>query len=188
MKSFGSLSVSRRRAVLVVGLAAFAVLTAASGLTAEQAQTQTQTPPPQQTPAPQTPAPAAADQMKFTTDSTLVFMQVAEANTADFELVMGKVKEALAKSDKPERKAQAAHWQVFKAETPPNNGLVMYVMVVNPVTKDLTYDPIKILQESGMAADDLQATYTKLSGALKGINLMGLRRSVDMAGASGGSH
>ena len=36
--------------------------------------------------------------------------------TADFEMVMGKVKEALAKSEKPERKQQAAGWKVFKAD------------------------------------------------------------------------
>ena len=54
--------------------------------------------------------------MKFSSDSTLVLMQVSVASTADFEAAMAKVKEVLAKSDKPERKQQAAHWQVIKAE------------------------------------------------------------------------
>ncbi len=183
MKSFGSVPAAGRRAALAFGLAACAVLCAASGLTAKSPQ---QTPPPAQTPAPAAQAP---DQMKFSTDATLILMQVAVDNAADFELVMNKLKEALAKSDKPERKAQAAHWQVFKADTPPNNGLALYVMVLNPVTKDMTYDPMKILQESGVQGDELQGLYTKLSGALKGMNLVGLNKAVDMGGSmSGGGH
>ena len=38
--------------------------------------------------------------------------------TADFEMVMGKLKEAMAKSEKPERKQQAAGWKVFKSPDP----------------------------------------------------------------------
>ena len=38
--------------------------------------------------------------------------------TADFEAVMVKLKEALQKSDKPERKQQAASWKVFKSPDP----------------------------------------------------------------------
>ena len=38
--------------------------------------------------------------------------------TADFEAVIAKLKEALAKSEKPERKQQAAGWKVFKSPDP----------------------------------------------------------------------
>ena len=38
--------------------------------------------------------------------------------TADFEVVMAKLKEALQKSEKPERKQQAAGWKVFKSPDP----------------------------------------------------------------------
>jgi hypothetical protein len=37
---------------------------------------------------------------------------------ADFEMVMGKLKEALAKSENPQRKQQAASWKVFKSADP----------------------------------------------------------------------
>ena len=33
-------------------------------------------------------------------------------------MVMGKLKEALAKSEKPERKQQAAGWKIFKSPDP----------------------------------------------------------------------
>jgi hypothetical protein len=177
MKLFGFVPAARRRAAIVVGLATFAVVCAASGLIAKSAQT------PQQTPAPAAPQPA--DQMKFTADSELIFMQIAADKTADFEEVMGKVKAALAKSDKPERKAQAEHWHLFKTEAAAANGLVVYVMILSPVAKDQTYDPMKILQEGGSTPEELQALYGKLSGSLKMINLSGLTRVIDMGGSGG---
>jgi|KBSMisStaDraftv2_1062788.scaffolds.fasta_scaffold578583_2 hypothetical protein len=176
MKLFGSVPANRRRATLAVGLAAFAVVCVASGLTAMSA--------PSQTPPAQTPAPAQqADQMKFSADAELIFMQIAADKTADFEEVMGKVKAALAKSDKPDRKAQASHWNLFKTDSGPMNGLVVYVMVLNPVSKDQTYDPMKILQEGGATPEELQTLYTKLSGSLKMINLSGLNKVLDMGGS-----
>jgi hypothetical protein len=181
MKLFGTVPAARRRAALVVGLAACAVVCAASGLMAKSPTPQT----PQQTPAPQAPAPP--DQMKFASDAELIFMQIAADKTADFEEVMGKVRDALAKSDKPERKAQASHWHIFKADAPPAGGVVLYVMVLNPVAKDQTYDLMKILQEGGATPEELQALYAKLSGALKMINLSGLNKVLEMGGAGTGS-
>jgi len=176
MKLFGTVPAARRRAALVGGFAACAVICAASGLVAKSATPQAA---PQQTPAAQ-----PADQMKFASDAELIFMQIAADKTADFEEVMGKVKAALAKSDKPERKAQAAAWHIFKAEAPPAGGVVLYVMVLNPVAKDQTYDLMKILQEGGTTPEELQALYAKLSGALKMINLSGLGKVIDMGGGS----
>lgn len=175
MKLFGFVPAARRRAAIVVGVAAVAMVGAASAVIAKSAQT------PQQTPAP---AAQPADQMKFSADAELIFMQIAADKTADFEEVMGKVKEALAKSDKPERKAQASNWHLFKTEgAAAANGLVVYVMVLNPVSKDQTYDPMKILQESGAKPEELQALYGKLSGSLKMINLSGLVKVIDMGGS-----
>lgn len=176
MKSFGSVPAVSRRAALAVSLTALAVLCAASGLIAMTAATQT--------PAAQTPAPAQpVDQMKFSADAELIFMQIAADKTADFEEVMGKVKAALGKSDKAERKAQASHWHLFKTEAPPANGIIVYVMVLDPVAKDQTYDPMKILQEGGSTPEELQTLYTKLSGSLKAINLSGMNKVIDMGGS-----
>jgi len=59
--------------------------------------------------APAQPAAAAAPSpFLFPGDAGVILNFVKADKTADFEMVLGKVKEALAKSDKPERKAQAA--------------------------------------------------------------------------------
>ena len=52
--------------------------------------------------------PAAPSPFVFPGDGGVILNFVKADKTADFEMVMGKVKEALAKSEKPERKAQAA--------------------------------------------------------------------------------
>src|SRR5437899_4636560 len=68
-------------------------------------------------------------------DGGVILNFVKADKTADFEMVLGKVKEALAKSEKPERKAQAAGWKVFKASEPGPNGAVIYVFTMDPVAK-----------------------------------------------------
>ena len=70
-------------------------------------------PPAAQAPATQTPAPAAPaaqaapPALTFDGDAGLILMQVKPDKTADFESVMAKLHQALAKSDKPERRQQA---------------------------------------------------------------------------------
>ena len=59
--------------------------------------------------------------------------------TADFEMLVAKLKEALAKSEKPERKQQAAGWKLFKAAEPGAGGAIMYVSVIDPAVKDADY-------------------------------------------------
>src|SRR6476469_6875765 len=72
------------------------------------------------TPARQTPPAQAAASTKrvFASDAGMVLNFIKPDKTADFEAVMVKLKEALMKSDKPERKAQAASWKVFKSPEP----------------------------------------------------------------------
>ena len=71
----------------------------------------------------------------FNGDGGVIFNFVKADKTADFEMVMGKLKEALAKSDKPERKAQAAGWKYFKAAEPGPGGAVIYVFIMDPVAE-----------------------------------------------------
>ena len=82
--------------------------------------------------------------------------------TADFEMVMGKLKEALAKSEKPERKAQAAGWKYFKAGEPGPNGAVIYVFIMDPVAKGAEYSVGNILVEV-LGATEGQALYKTYS-------------------------
>src|SRR5262249_31579866 len=72
-------------------------------------------------------APAAqANPFIFPGDAGVVLNFVKADKAGDFEMILGKVKEALAKSDKPERKQQATGWKVFKASEPGPNGAVIY--------------------------------------------------------------
>src|SRR5436853_4593858 len=74
-----------------------------------------QQPPAQQPPAqPAQQAQAVSNARLFPNDAGMVLNFIKPDKTADFEAVMAKVKEALQKSEKPDRKQQAAGWKVFK--------------------------------------------------------------------------
>ena len=56
----------------------------------------------------------------FASDAAAILNFVKADKTADYEMVIGKLKEALAKSEKPERKQQAASWKL--RPWPPHSG------------------------------------------------------------------
>src|SRR5471032_1213793 len=91
--------------------------------------------------------PAAPSPFAFPGDAGVILNFVKADKTADFEAALAKVKEALAKSEKPERKAQAAGWKVFKATEPGAGGSVIYVYVMDPVAKGVVYSVGDILVE-----------------------------------------
>src|SRR3954464_4409974 len=105
-----------------------------------------QQPPPAAAAPAQQPA-AQANPFVFPGDGGVVLNFVKQDKTADFEMIMGKVKEALAKSDKPERKQQATGWKIFKASEPGPNGAVIYAFVIDPVVKGGDYSVGNILVE-----------------------------------------
>src|SRR3974390_198594 len=51
----------------------------------------------------------------FTGDGAMTLNFIKADKTADFEMVIAKLKEALQKSPNPARKQQAAGWKFFKA-------------------------------------------------------------------------
>jgi hypothetical protein len=123
--------------------------------------------PPAQPPAqpPAAAAPAAPSQFVFPGDAGLILNFVKPDKTADFEMVLGKVKEALAKSEKPERKAQAAGWKVFKASEPGPAGAAIYVFFMDPVAKGAEYKVGDILVEGfGAEGQALYKTYSEAYG------------------------
>jgi hypothetical protein len=90
---------------------------------------------------------AAQNVRVFGSDAGLVLNFVKPDKTADFEAVMAKLKEALQKSDKPERKQQAASWKVFRAVEPGANGAVLYVFDIDPAVHNADYTVSTILSE-----------------------------------------
>jgi hypothetical protein len=105
-----------------------------------------QQPPATQQPAQQ--AQAAPATRTFGNDAGLVLNFIKPDKTADFEAVVAKLKEALAKSEKPERKEQAKSWQVFKSPDPAAGGNVLYVFLINPSVKGADYTVSTILAEA----------------------------------------
>ena len=125
-------------------------------LAAGTVQAQQATPPAQQ-------AAAAPAKRVFASDAGLVLNFIKADKTADFEAEMAKLKEALTKSDKPERKAQGASWKVFKAAEAGAGGSVLYVFFIDPSVKDADYTVSTILAEAFPA--DVQTIFKQYSEA-----------------------
>lgn len=125
----------------------------------------------QPAPAAQAEAPKSSPFM-FAGDGAMVLNYIKADKTADFEEVVGKIKESLAKSEKPERKAQAAGWKVFKAAEPGPGGSVLYVWIVDPVAKGSEYSVSAILTEGFPA--EAAALYKKLAETYSGQAIINL--------------
>jgi hypothetical protein len=112
-------------------------------------------------------APAAPTKPVFVLngDVALVTMLIKPDKTADFEFVLNKLKEALNKSEKPERKQQAAGWQVFKS-TQMAQGNAVYIMRIDPVVKDTEYDISRIIAE--VFPVEVQEIFAKYKDAFAG--------------------
>jgi len=134
-----------RRWAAPLAAAALVVMAAGSGTSA-------------QAPAAQTPAPRV-----FGSDAGMVLNFIKADKTGDFEAIVAKLKEALAKSDKPERKQQAASWKVFRALEPGANGSVLYVFDVDPAVKGADYTVSNILAEA--FPDEVQTLYKQYADA-----------------------
>jgi hypothetical protein len=135
-----------------------------------------QTPPPQTTPpagqAPATGQPPATDKpkearMSFTGTAGVFLFQIKPDQTAVFEELVTKVKDSLAKSEKPERKQQLAAWRLYKAAEP-MVGNTLYVFVADPAIPGAEYDLLMLLAE-GLGAQagtpENQELFKKYVGA-----------------------
>jgi hypothetical protein len=125
--------------------------------------------------------PDPPDPLKFSHDRVIVYFLIADGGQAVFEEVMAKVKEVLDKSEKPERKQQATLYKLARVEQPPQNGMVTYIALLDPVVKGASYDPFKILAE-GIPPEDVRALYDKLSPVLKGISAAPIRGVMNFGG------
>jgi len=135
----------------------------------------------QATPAPPAQAAAAPNPFVFPGDAGVILNFVKADKTADFEMVLGKAKEALAKSEKPELKAQAAGWKVFKATEAGPGGNVIYVFVIDPAAKVAEYSVGNILVEGfGAEGQTLYKTYSDAFGTPAIGALLHLTKVVDL--------
>ena len=150
------------------------------------------TPDPQEPPAPTQPAPGqpAPGQPDPATggvpvpagrviaaDAGVIFIPVKSERTADFEKIMAKLQEALAASEDPVRKEQAAGWKVFKTIEPGPNNTALYVFLVDPAVKGTDYAFWKTIYEAFPAeVQELHRLYTAASaGGQTLLNLQLIR-------------
>jgi hypothetical protein len=129
--------------------------------------------------APAAQAEPAKNPFMFMSDGSLLINYVKPDKTADFEMVMGKVKEALAKSDKPERKSQAEGWKIFKTDLPGPAGAVTYFAIVDPVIKGGDYNMRQILTEAFGVADT-NTIYQTLADSVAGQQLVAMTLTLSM--------
>jgi hypothetical protein len=127
---------------------------------------------PPASPSPAAQATPAKNPYMFGGDAAMTLNFIKADKAADFEMVIGKLKEALAKSTKPERQQQAQSWKVFKAAEPGANGSVLYVSIVDPVVKGQDYTVSTILNEA--FPTEVQALYKTYSEAYVSQNIINL--------------
>jgi len=123
-------------------------------------------------------APAAPGARVFGSDAGLVLNFVEPDKAADFETIVGKLKDALQKSDNPERKQQAATWRVYRAVEPGANGAILYIFDVHPAVHGADYNVSTIL------AEGFPTTYRTCTNATRTRRIRAERREPDPGGGS----
>ena len=117
----------------------------------------------------------------FAGDGALLLNFIKADHVADYEMIVGKLKDALSKSEKPERKQQAANWKVFKAAEGGAGGAAIYVSIIYPSVKGADYTVTTILNEAFPAeVQELYKKYADAFGSPSG-NLLNLKLLLDMA-------
>jgi hypothetical protein len=123
------------------------------------------------------PAAPAAPVLALDGDVALITILIKPDKTADFEMVLNKLKEALAKSEKPERKQQAAGWKVFKS-TQMAQGNAVYIMRIDPVIKGQEYDISRLIAE--VFPVEVQDLFNKYKEAFAGRAITSLTNFMTM--------
>jgi hypothetical protein len=114
------------------------------------------TPPPAPPVVPPAPAPPPGQSVVappplgrvFASDHGLIFNAIRPDKVMDFEMVLSKLRDALANSKDPVRNQQGWGWKIYKATEPGPNGSVLYVFVMDPAVKGADYGVAKILAEA----------------------------------------
>jgi hypothetical protein len=134
-----------------------------------------------QLPAPAAQAQAAALPRVLAGDAGLVLNFIKPDKTKEFEAILEKLKAALTASGKPERKAQAKGWRVFKGAEPAAGGTALYVFIVDPPVKDADYSVTRVLAESLPADEMTELTRQYVETYASGQNFVSLTLVADFA-------
>lgn len=111
-------------------------------------------------------------------DAATITVLIKPDKTADFEAVLAKLKESLAKSEKPVRKQQAAGWTIYKANSPGPNGNTIYVMLITPIVKGEEYDISRLIAE--VFPVEVAEYFEKYKGAFVGRGISPMTKLMSM--------
>ena len=110
---------------------------------------------------------SAPNKTTFMGDAVIQAFSVNPDKTADYDKVIGQLKEALAKSTNPQAKQQAAGWKVYRNATPNPDGSIVYVHVIDPVVKDADYSILNNIYDMVKDPTEQRAVYDMYRAALK---------------------
>jgi hypothetical protein len=121
-------------------------------------------------PAAQPAAPQAPPPVTFSSPAGILIHQIKGDRTADFEWLVGKMKEALLKSEDAVVKQQAPGFKVFKNVDPlPQTGNILYVILVSPAVAQADYNMVTLLNIVYKAfPEEQQEIYKRVQGAFGG--------------------
>ncbi len=106
--------------------------------------------------------------------ATQITILIKPDKTADFESVLAKYKEALAKSEKPARKQQLDGITVYKSTQPGPQGNAVYFMMVDPVVPNEEYDFTRVINE--VFPSEVQEIFNKYKEAFAGRGIAPLAK------------
>lgn len=93
----------------------------------------------------------------------VLLVQIKSDQTAAYENLIARLKESLSKNEKPERKAMAAGWKVYKSADG-MAGNTLYVHIVDPVAPGQNYlETYKLINET--FPQEVQDLYAKTKDA-----------------------
>ena len=110
-------------------------------------------------------------------DAAVLTFLIKPDKTTDFEMVLGRLKEALHKSDNSRRHEQAAGWTVFRSSEMVQ-GSAVYVMRIDPVVKGEEYDITRLIAE--VFPVEVQELFLKYKDAFAGRGVTQLTRVLAM--------
>jgi hypothetical protein len=97
--------------------------------------------------------------LAFQNDAGLIIFYVKPDKTADFEELMTKLKDGLAKVEAPEAKQMLAGMKLFKTPVAAGAQVASYVLFADPVVKNTEYWLLTLLYKAYPA--EAQALYQK---------------------------
>jgi hypothetical protein len=106
-------------------------------------------------------------------DAAVMTILIKPDKTAEFESVIAKLREALTKSEKAERKQQLAGLKIFKSNQMAQ-GNAVYIFIIDPVVKDQEYDITRLVAE--VFPVEVQEVFAKYKDSFAGRAIASLTK------------